>query len=173
VLVANVARLRPLTPSVMQTRTMRRSLILLVGLLSSVASGACMSVGVATPHSESTFPVVSGDRFTAVIVPAGLHVEGAWTLSEAQVLEAEPRIQACVLAQRHDLRRKLSRYIRQYWGTTHQGRSVLQVAFLDSRSYSLELLRQHGVIVLDDAGDDYFSVEFDPGSGKCTVSRSG
>jgi hypothetical protein len=123
--------------------------------------------GAATSGADESLPVVAGLNFTAVLVPAAIHVDGSWT----PVLEVEPKIQACVLAQRHDLRRTLSRYLRQYSGTTVQDRQVLNIQFFDSRSHSVKKLKQHAVIVLDDPGDGYFSVDYEPQSGKCSVQR--
>ena len=48
---------------------------------------------------------------------------------------------------------------------------MLYVTFWDSRSHSLERLKNHALIAVDSTGDDYFSVDYDQESGKCTVNR--
>lgn len=88
------------------------------------------------------------------------------------MVAAEPKIQRCILEARHDLRRTLSRYIRQYSGiTTPEGRSTLQIGLFDSRTYSIMRLSQHELVVLDGPTDDYFSVTYDLESQRCSVHR--
>ena len=145
--------------------------LLIAALLSTTGICSCVTAGTgAQPSANSQLPTLSGDSFSGVIVPAGHFVTGAWTPSEADVLRAEPTIQRCIVAQRHDLRRTLSRFVRQYSGDTLEGRRVLRVDLFDPRYHPIKNLRQ-AVTVVDASGDDYFMVEYVLESEKCTLYR--
>jgi hypothetical protein len=146
---------------------MKRWLIVLFGIS---ALCACASATRGSQVSDKApLPTISVDTFTAVLVPANPNFEGTWTPTESQVFQAEPKIQQCILAKRHDLRRILARYVRQYAGHTVEGRKVLGVGFYDSRSFPMKQLRQTFVIVDYRGGDQFFTVEYDIESEQCSL----
>jgi hypothetical protein len=135
--------------------------------LCALTTVSCATGRLGSPPSlQSSLPVVSSQAFSAVIVPRLVNFADSWTPTEQEVLLAEPKVQACVLAQRHGLRSTLWLFVRHYSGWTVDGRRTLRVQFYDSRHFKAEELA-HPSEVVDGDGATYFVVSFDIGSGRC------
>lgn len=142
----------------------RLQLILAFCALTSIS---CATGGLgSSPSLQSSLPVVSSQAFSSMIMPRLVNFVDSWTPTEQQVLLAEPKVQACVLGQRHGLRSTLSLFVRHYSGWTVDGRQTLRVQFYDSRHFTAEELA-HPSEVVDSDGVTYFVMSFDIGSGTC------
>ena len=132
-----------------------------------VASISCATGRHTPPRLQSSLPVVSSQAFTAVIDPKFVHFPNSWAPTEEEVLLAEPKVQACVLAERGRLRSTLSLFVRHYQGWTADGRRTLRVQFFDTRSFGAKALAEPSEVV---DGDDqtYFVVTFDLASDQCS-----
>jgi hypothetical protein len=119
------------------------------------------------PSTQASLPVVSGQAFSARIVPRFVNFAESWTPTEQEVLLAEVKVQECVLSQHRGLRSTLARYVRHYSGWTVDGRRSLRIQFFDTRHFSAEQL-SHTCEVVDGDGESYFVVSFDIESGTCS-----
>ena len=85
-----------------------------------------------------------------------------WTPEKAQLIELETRLPAYLRTKAppgSGPRKNLKSYRRQYMGIEHDGRSYIFVnAFCDTNRQDWT----RKPIVVDDGGDCYFQVEFDP-----------
>jgi len=136
--------------------------------LCAIGFVGCATGGRVNPvFAGASLPVVTSQAFSAMIVPRLVNLADSWTPTEAEVLLAEPKVQACVLSQRRGLRSTLSRYVRHYSGWTVDGGRTLRVQFFDTRHFSAEQLT-HALEVVDGDGQTYFVVSFNLESGKCS-----
>jgi hypothetical protein len=145
---------------------MTRSLVAVL-LWCATATLACASSGPGRSSPAQTPTAATSDYLSAaIIIPSLEHDPTSWTPTESEITNAEPVIQRCVLEKRPDLGAVLPRYARQYSGLLSHGRRELHVGFFDTRFHPIDQLRDSFVIV-DDAGDDYFVVVYDPMSQEC------
>lgn len=95
---------------------------------------------------------------------------GTWTPSRSEVLELEKRIQAYLKQTAPNMSESgwsdLATYRRQYAGILQQGRRVIYANFF---CYSFDMDWTTERVEIDDGGECYFQVLYDPGS--ATFSR--
>jgi len=136
-------------------------------LFFALALDGCATSGSSGPTTvDQQLPIISGQAFSGIIAPRAVNFPDSWTPTDDQVVQAEPTIQGCVLAEYPRLRSTLVRYFRQYSGDRVDGRKVLHVGFFDTRHYRVGALRQP-VIVVDGGGEHHFQLTFDLESEQC------
>jgi hypothetical protein len=127
----------------------------------------CASSGLAGPTPEiPSLPIISGQLYAGILVPRAVNFPDSWTPTQAQVSDAEPKLQQCILAERRRLRSTLPRFFRQYSGITLSDRRYLRIDFLDTRYFRADEVR-HPLAVCDAEDDVYFVVIYDFESETC------
>jgi hypothetical protein len=139
----------------------KRFIALAVSALPVLAACATIRAADAPP-----LPVIEGDRFKGIIVPASNVIAGSWTPTDEQVFIAEPKLQECVVDAHRVSRIDLPRHFRQYSGETMGERRMLSVQFFDLRFHKLDTVRRP-VIVVDGTGDTHFTAEYDFDAERC------
>jgi hypothetical protein len=149
----------------------------LVAGLTVVLMGLCFASAQATPaKADEPFEVVKTGEFEGVIVArekaddfmkafSGIEEKETWTPGRTDVLKLEKGIESFLKKAApkgsQDLWTKIPKYKRQYIGIMRKGRKVIFVNFFCD---ALNMNWKAAPVVVEDGGDCFFNVLYDPAS---------
>ncbi len=148
-----------------------------VAALAVVLVGLSFASAQVTPaKADEPFEVVKTEEFEGVIVPrekasdfmkafSGIEEKDTWTPGRTDVLKLERGIESFLKKaapkESQDLWTKIRTYKRQYVGITRKGRKAIFVNFFCG---TFDLSWKDAPVVVEDGGDCFFNVLYDPAS---------
>jgi hypothetical protein len=158
----------------------RQRLLLRMFAASLVVVVAAVCGGVAATQTfakaDEPFEVVKTDEFEGVIVPreraadfmkafSGMVEKETWTPGKNEIIKLEAKIKSylkkAAAKSSPNLWSKLATYKRQYMGIVRNGRKVI---FSNFFCQSFDIDWKTTPVAVDDGGDCFFTVLYDPGS---------
>ena len=146
--------------------------------LTAILMGLCLAAAArpAPAKADEPFEVVKTGEFEGVIIPrekardfmkvfSGMEEKETWTPGRTDVLKLEKGIESFLKKAApkgsQDLWTKIPTYKRQYIGIVRKGRKVIFINFFcDAFNSDWKTVP----VVVDDGGDCFFNVLYDPGS---------
>jgi hypothetical protein len=148
--------------------------IFVFGLIVFLAGVCSIIVTPSLAKADEPFEVVKTDKFEGVIIPrekagdfmksfSGVEEKESWTPGRSDVLKLEEKLESYLkkaAAKRSPtLWSKLAPYKRQYIGIMRNGRKVIFTNFFCN---AFEVDWKTKPVVVDDGGDCFFNVLYDP-----------